>query len=347
MDGLRMRSIRQQMDLPAKEFAALLNERLGRSYDGPRVSRWEGGNERIPANVLKALSEIEAGLNAASRTCVVVAIANQKGGVGKTTSTVNIAYALSELGARVLVIDADGQGNLTNNFNATDQAFGLEASNRTMFHVLAKRATLSDIIIPTEYENIKLAPATISLAKADIEIAADPLGGIYRLDEQMKAIRGAFDVVLIDCAPSLGGTTSAALVTADLVLVPVQTESFALLGVAQLIDTIETIQYRPNPKLQVLGLLPTMFDRRTNQHRTMLSDLRARYASAYRIFDPIPRADLYGTSTAACTPALAADPKIRGSETYREVAAVIFARTRSATDATTTQAKEAVHGIVP
>lgn len=324
-----MRTIRQQHGLDQVGLASRLNARLGRSYDQARVSIWESNKAPIPAVVEKAMTDLKQEFMDAERRCVVVAVANQKGGVGKTTSTVNIGYALSLLGAKVLVIDADYQGNLTDTYGGTEQAAGLEVNGKVMTHVLANKAKMADIILPTPYENVDLAPATLSLSSADNEINSDLIGGIYRLRNQMKLVRPNYDVAIIDCAPSLSPTTLAALVAADYVIIPVQTEKYSLLGVTKLLDTITSLQAHANPTLQVLGMLPTMHNERTNQHRAMLDDLKHAYGAVHHIWPPIPRADMYGTAAVANMPALAAKPDVRGNEVIREIAAHIFNLTRA------------------
>ncbi|MEI7606457.1 MAG: AAA family ATPase [Rhodospirillaceae bacterium] len=329
MNGIEFKEIRQRIGIDQFAMSTTLNEKLNRRYDVPRISRWENGTEKIPTNVSTVVRTLGMAKPDPARPCITISICNQKGGVGKTTSTVNLAYALSIMGAKVLVVDADGQGNLTEAFGGRDESsaediVARERSGLTMYHVIRQSATLKEIIIPTTYPGIDLAPASPSLARADEEIRSDAINGVYRISDAIKTVRDNYDVILIDCGPSLGSTIAAVLMAADGALIPIQVEHWAIMGVGLILETIKTVQLRRHTDLKVIGLLPTMYNGQLLGHKTMLSDLEAGFGSEYRVWGPIPRAAMYSTAQAGRVPALAADPAIRGGEVYRDIAAAIL-----------------------
>lgn len=202
----------------------------------------------------------------------IVTFANQKGGVGKSTSVVNIAASLGVLGQRVLVVDMDPQGNTTSGFGINKKA-----SVGTIYDVLIGRSDAADAIQTTEFENISVLPANISLAGAEFELVmADNRES--RLKTALEPIAGTYDYILIDCPPSLGILTINALVAADGLVVPMQCEYYSLEGLSQLMLSVKQIKKRYNPKLQLTGILITMYNGRLNLSAQVMDELKKYYA---------------------------------------------------------------------
>lgn len=245
----------------------------------------------------------------------IIAIANQKGGVGKTTTAVNLSACLATLGKRVLVIDTDPQGNST-------VGLGVERQNldRSVYDVLVEGVPLEGVVLPTVVDGLSLVPATIDLAGAEVELVPASARE-ERLKQALEPARDRFDFVLIDCPPSLGLLTINALTAADSVLIPIQCEYYALEGVSQLLNTYNRVRERLNPDLEIEGILLTMFDSRTNLSIQVVESVKQH---------PVFRGKVYGTiivrnvrlseAPSHGLPITLYDSKSRGAEGYLELA---------------------------
>jgi chromosome partitioning protein len=255
----------------------------------------------------------------------VIALANQKGGVGKTTSTINLAYALAQLGKRVLALDFDPQASLTLYFGYNPDE--LEEGQGTMYAALIGGTPMAELVIG---ENPALVPASISLADAEPELLVRIMQSSQKaLREKLKNLREAYDFILIDSPPSLGLLTVNALVAADAVLVPVKTDNLSFHGVARLFQTIERIQADLNPALRVAGLLPTQYNPRNTHDNEVLDAVRAALQGQdVRIFDPVQRSTAFDKATALGMPTIAATPSNPCVQPYRQVAEALAAYSR-------------------
>jgi chromosome partitioning protein len=251
----------------------------------------------------------------------IIACANQKGGVGKTTTVVNLATYLALDGERVLVIDLDPQGNATS-------GFGIDRSRleRSVYDAVVDGAPLDELIVETPVPGVRLVPAAIALAGAEIELA--PLERRERrLAHALATISGSFDYVLIDCPPSLGLLTVNALTAADSVLIPIQSEYYALEGLTQLVATIHLVRDHLNPALEIKGVVVTMYDARTNLSSDVAREVRRHLGD--RVFDTIvPRSVRLSEAPSYGLPIALYRPDSRGAEAYRSMATELRARDR-------------------
>ncbi|HUI04663.1 MAG TPA: ParA family protein [Acidimicrobiales bacterium] len=243
----------------------------------------------------------------------VLAVANQKGGVGKTTTAVNLGAGLAELGHRVLVIDLDPQGNATTGLGIDGRSFEL-----SMYDVVIKDAKLEDAIEPTSMKNLFVAPATIDLAGAEIELVPT-FSRELRLRKALESVVGDFDYILIDCPPSLGLITVNGLAAADEVLVPIQCEYYALEGLGQLLRNVHLVQANLNEKLEVTTIVLTMYDGRTKLAEQVADEVRAHFGNKV-CRNVIPRTVRISEAPSFGQPITTFDPTSRGAIAYRELA---------------------------
>jgi chromosome partitioning protein len=248
----------------------------------------------------------------------VYAVSNQKGGVGKTTTAVNVAACIAEAGYSTLLVDVDPQANATVGLGlARTQAPGL-------YEVLAGECDAELAVVESSVEGLDLLPAGPGLAGANVELPRID-GFEHRLRETLEPIRGRYEYIVLDCPPSLGPLTVSALAAADRVIVPVQTEYFALEGLAGLLETLELVQRELNPRLTVAGMLLTMHDNRTRLGRDVEREVREHFAEL--VFETvIPRNVRVGEAPSYGLPVTHHDPHSAGAEAYFELAKEVAAR---------------------
>ncbi|NLN18038.1 MAG: ParA family protein [Firmicutes bacterium] len=249
----------------------------------------------------------------------VIAIASQKGGVGKTTTTVNLAASLVEMGRRVLVVDLDPQGGLT-----VCSGFEPDALERTIYDCLKRGEDGATVRLGTRY-GADLLPANVDLAMSELELVY-AVGRERRLAAVLAPIWDEYDFILIDCPPSLGLLTQNAVAIADGVLIPVACEYLAMRAVAGILTFLRRVQAKTNSRLQILGLLPTMFDRRTRHADETLRELRARFHPRVPVIEHVVyRSIRFAEAAAKGEPILTYARAVPGAEAYREVARQIIA----------------------
>ena len=248
-----------------------------------------------------------------------IAIANQKGGVGKTTSAVNLATAMAAVGMRVLLIDLDPQGNAS-----TGVGVSIKDRIKSSYDVILGSTSIDDAIVATRVPGLDLLPATVDLSGAEIELVEFE-DRTYQFARALDAAKTPWDIVLIDCPPSLGLLTINAMVAADGLFVPLQCEFFALEGLSQLLNTVERIRVRFNPGLTVLGVALTMYDRRNRLTDQVSTDVRAVLGAV--VFDTvIPRNVRLSEAPSHGLPALIYDHRCSGSQAYMELAREMISR---------------------
>lgn len=249
----------------------------------------------------------------------VIAVVNQKGGVGKTTTTVNLSASLALKGLKVLVVDLDPQGNCSSSFGVEK-----ETLSRHAYHLLLGHATLTDVEVGTALENLSLIPTNTDLAGAEIELVSE-MGRESRLKEALSPHLERYDVILMDCPPSLGLITLNALTASDGVLVPLQCEYFALEGVSQLLRTLELVQARINPRVSLLGVILTMFDRRNKLTFQVQEEVEGFFGEA--VFKAtIPRNVRLSESPSHGKPVALYDPSSSGALAYEALSVEFIER---------------------
>ncbi len=255
----------------------------------------------------------------------IIALVNQKGGVGKTTSSINLAASLGYLGKRSLLIDLDPQGNSTT-------GLGIDKGDikKSVYDLLTDQAEVKEVIKKTKFKNLYIIPATISLAGADLELAEksriDPdFSKNRQLQKKLDMVKDIFDYIIIDCPPSLGLLTTNALTSANSVIIPVQCEFFALEGIMQLLNSVMLAQKTLNPNLDIEGVLLTMLDNRTNLGLEVVQDIKSYFKE--RVYDTIiPRLVRLSEAPSHGKPIIYYDSKSRGAEAYINLAKEVIAR---------------------
>jgi len=252
-------------------------------------------------------------------TTKVIAIINQKGGVGKSTTAINLSAALGEAGKQVLLIDLDPQGNATS-------GLGIEKSllSKCIYNVLLDDTSLEEVIIPDVSEGLDIAPATINLAGAEVELVSE-MARENRLKDAVGTMRGKYDYIFIDCPPSLGLLTVNSLVAADKLIIPIQTEFYALEGVTKLLESMKRVKSRLNPSLDIFGILLTMYDGRTTLSRQVAAEVRNYFGEL--VFETlIPRTVKLSEAPSYGIPITQYDPQGKGAISYTNLAKEVMQR---------------------
>jgi len=248
----------------------------------------------------------------------IISIANQKGGVGKTTTSVNLSASLAQLGNSVLLVDTDPQGNATSGvgINKAD-------ADKCIYNVLVEDVSANEVIVSTPLINLNIIPATIQLAGAEIELVPT-ISREIRLKKALDPIKDNYDYIIIDCPPSLGLLTLNALTASDTVVIPVQCEYYALEGLSQLLNTIRLVQKHLNKELMIEGVLLTMLDARTNLGIQVIEEVKKYFQDT--VYETIiPRTVRLGEAPSHGEPILTYDPKSKGAEVYLELAKEVMA----------------------
>jgi chromosome partitioning protein len=249
----------------------------------------------------------------------VTACTNQKGGVGKTTTVINLAAYLALSGTRTLVIDLDPQGNATSGLGVDRRTV-----DRSSYAALVDRVPMSELVIDTPVDGLDLVPSNPALSGAEVELVGI-VARERRLAASLAELNGRYDRVLIDCPPSLGLLTLNALTAADGVLIPIQTEYYALEGLSQLVNTIRRVREGLNPRLEIEGVLLTMYDARTNLSAQVASEVRRHMNGS--VYDTVvPRSVRLSEAPSHGLPIALYDPASRGADAYRELAGEVTAR---------------------
>lgn len=253
------------------------------------------------------------------RDTKIIAIINQKGGVGKTTTAINLSAALGELGKKVLLVDLDPQGN-------TSSGLGVEKEQveNCIYDVLLNDVPTEEAIIHQVAEGLDIVPATINLAGAEVELVSE-MARENRLRDALEPLRGQYDYIFIDCPPSLGLLTVNALVATDELLIPIQCEYYALEGVTKLLESMKRVKSRLNPSIDIFGVLMTMYDGHTNLSKQVVEEVRSYFGD--KVFDMvIPRTVKLSEAPSYQQPITQYEPAGKGSIAYMEVAKEVIDR---------------------
>ncbi len=251
----------------------------------------------------------------------IIAIANQKGGVGKTTTAVNIAASIGYYGYRILLVDADPQGNATSGFGIQKRTV-----DRSTYEVLLGQCSAREAILTTPYKGVDLIPSSMALAAAELELA-DMRDRVMRLKEELVRVKGEYDFILIDCPPSLGMVTLNALSASDSLIIPIQCEYYALEGLSQLVTTVRQVKRLYNPSIEIEGVLLTMYDGRLNLTLQVVDEVKKFFPE--KVFkNVIPRNVRLSEAPSFGQPVLYFDRNSRGAQAYEALTAEILDKNR-------------------
>jgi len=267
-----------------------------------------GGSLHLPS-----VTSMMLGMLSQNRRARVIAVANQKGGVGKTTTTINLGAAMAESDKRVLIVDLDPQANATTGLGISSR--GLQSS---VYEVMLQQTTVTEVVCATEVPNLEVVPSSLALAGAEIELVT-AFSREHRLDRALETVADDYDIILIDCPPALGLLTINALVAAGEVLVPIQCEYYALEGLGQLVGNVELVKENLNPDLEVSTIALVMYDARTNLSEQVAEEVRTFFGDKV-CRQVIPRSVRLSEAPSFGQPITLFDPTCRGAIAYRQLA---------------------------
>lgn len=308
------REVEIKEETVVEELSALEPVEAPRQNEAPAASTYQ----EVEMKPIRSYSEKKPVAHAIGTT-KVIAIINQKGGVGKSTTAINLSAALGEAGKQVLLIDLDPQGNATS-------GLGIEKSllSKCIYNVLLDDTSLEEVIIPDVSEGLDIAPATINLAGAEVELVSE-MARENRLKDAVGTMRGKYDYIFIDCPPSLGLLTVNSLVAADKLIIPIQTEFYALEGVTKLLESMKRVKSRLNPSLDIFGILLTMYDGRTTLSRQVAAEVRNFFGEL--VFETlIPRTVKLSEAPSYGIPITQYDPQGKGAISYSNLAKEVMQR---------------------